>query len=162
MRSSILGLLVVAAGTFGVPDHASATTLTDDATPALATPTRTMCSVPVGVRSCDDEMWRLVGSTAGCLIGAVGFIKAGKTLKAAGKALKKGGNVKQIIYGAVGAFFCTDVWNSFWDWRDCEGGMMDLSFLDSDVDPFLSDGNGFDLGEAFILRGDELLGGEGS
>ncbi len=120
-------------------------------------------AVPVGVAldSCDDEAWRLGVATAGCLIGAVGFFKAGKTIKAAGKAIKQGGNVKQIIYGAVGAFFCTDVWNSFWDWSDCanDAGMQDIfnpAYLGpvSDAD----EGGDENLGQVFVDIGDTLLG----
>ncbi len=98
--------------------------------PVLPAAANERAAVPVGAAldSCDDEAWRLGVATAGCLIGAVGFFKAGKTIKAAGKAIKSGGNVKQIVYGAVGAFFCTDVWNSFWDWSDCanDAGMQDI------------------------------------
>ncbi|WP_423927258.1 hypothetical protein [Candidatus Palauibacter sp.] len=50
-------------------------------------------------------------------------------MKAVAKGSRGGGSTKAIIFGAVGAFFCTDVYDSYWEWRDSDNGMQDMSGL---------------------------------
>lgn len=125
--------------------------------------TAEICSVPIGVNECSDERNRLILSSAGCLVGAVGFFKAAKTMKAVAKGIRGGGSTKAIIFGAVGAFFCTDVYNSYWEWRDCDNGMQDRGgLLDSIHDPriFLFDtADADDLADEFDDAADLLAQG---
>ena len=119
--------------------------------PAATVSSPSSCTPPAGIiDDCSDEMNRLIISTAGCLIGTIGFFKATKTMKGIAKGIKNGGSPKAIIFGAIGAFFCTDVYHSYWNWRDCDNGLQDGGFLDSGLDPLtVMYEKNLDLADAF-------------
>jgi hypothetical protein len=72
-------------------------------------------------------------ATAACLLGTLPFGIAFKILKSIKKAAALGGGLMGVI-GAVGAYFCYDTWQNYWDWRDCsnpdgDGGGEDMAML---------------------------------
>ena len=75
-------------------------------------------AVGTGAGPCDDEWSKFLWSTGICIVGTLPFGIAWKILKSIKKAAALGGGLVGVM-GAIGAYFCYDTWQNYWDWRDC-------------------------------------------